>query len=184
MNSSGKPYRLRCRCSADLHVSPGQAGTRLTCPACGTAVDVPRLRDLQAVASPVTAGSRRRWRRSNARCFAGSAIAATAGFVAATLSDGFALGRVLLPDDAMIRSAVQAADPATIHKAWLGLRAAGVDRGAIPEELRVQRATRVAGRIRGMLWGVAMVGLALAVAGALESWSAGGGAAASPGEPT
>lgn len=177
MNASGKQYRLRCRCSTDVTVVPGQAGTRLSCPACGALLDVPRLRDLEAAKPPVPIAPPGRWRRSHAWCLGGAAVAATAALAASLLGDGIALGRVLLPDATMIRTAVDSADATTIYKAWMGMRSAGVDRGAIPEEIRVQRAAGVAGQVRGMLWIMAAAAAVVSVAAGIASVVTGGRAA-------
>jgi len=58
-----KTYLLPCVCSADIPVGVGQAGGRVTCPACARDVDVPKLRllgNLSAMA-PVVQPVETRW---------------------------------------------------------------------------------------------------------------------------
>jgi hypothetical protein len=157
-------YRLPCRGTALVPIVPGQAGGRLACPACGAEIDVPRLRDLApyAVADPQPATAR--WRSCQAWLLVASAVAATAVASALVVPRLVAPPRIV-PDSAAIRAAVNSVDGATIYKAWQAMRVSGIDRGTLPEELRIQQAAGSTRRIAVLLWTVAtLAGVAAAVA--------------------
>jgi hypothetical protein len=160
-------YSLRCRCSADVVIVPGQAGGRVTCPACGAAIDVPRLRDLAACAVPEPrAAAAPRWRPCQAWLLVASAVAATATVSALAVPRLIAPPQIV-PDSAAIRAAVNAVDAVTLYQAWQAMRASGIDRGTLPEELRIQQAAGSTRRIVMLLWTVAAAaGCAAAAAAA------------------
>ena len=109
------------------------------------------------------------WRARHAWLFVGC-VAAVAGAIAASLLsrfDGGASQR--LPDQAVIRAAIDSADVGTVYKAWLAVKRSGVDRGAIADEVFVQRAARSVGGVAMLLWGVAAVGALIAAAGGIAS---------------
>ena len=64
-------------------------------------------------------------------------------------------------------AAVESVDAATAYQAWQAMRVSGVNRGTLPEELRLQQATTAAGRIAAVLWTVAAIGAIAAAAGGL-----------------
>jgi len=162
-------YRLTCRCGAAVPVTPGQAGGVARCPACGGGVDVPRLRDLAACvpAEPDAARAGRSrsgpWGRCQAGLFLGLVIAIVAAAAALLVPRLEIGGPALIPDEAMIRAVVESSDLPTILQVWAGLRDSGVDRGAMPEELRLQRAAGMAGWISGLCWAVSGLGGLVAV---------------------
>jgi len=72
-----------------------------------------------------------------------------------------------VPDEAAIRAMVESADVPTVLQAWGGLKDAGVDRGAMPEEVRARQMAGVAGWIGGLLWAVSGLGGLIAIAGGI-----------------
>jgi hypothetical protein len=78
-------------------------------------------------------------------------------------------GLASYPGASEIRAAIESVDAATIYQAWQAMRGSGVDRGTLPEELRLQQAAGAAGRIAAVLWTVAAAGTVAAVAGGLGS---------------
>lgn len=156
-------FRVPCRCSATVPVGLGQAGTEVRCPACGAIVRVPRLRDLSALEQVKDEGAERVWHPGHAWLFVGCAVAAVAGISAGLLSqfDGGASQR--LPDEAVIRTAIDSADVVTVYKAWLAVKQSGVDRGAIADEVLVQQVARSVGGIAMLLWCVAAVGVMITI---------------------
>ncbi|MFM8413291.1 MAG: hypothetical protein ACKOCX_01050 [Planctomycetota bacterium] len=167
MKPAAKRYRIPCRCSEEVLVGPGQAGGQVVCPACGAAVDVPRLRDLEPFATVDSGPAPKPWRACHAWLLAGTAVALVSAAAAMVVGTRALARPALLPDPAMIRTAVDAADPITIYKAWRALRVSGVDRGPLPEEARLQREVSVAARVGGMLWLVSALGAAVAAAAGL-----------------
>jgi hypothetical protein len=167
MSPAAKRYRVPCRCSAEVVVGPGQAGGRVACPSCGGAIDVPRLRDLEVFAVAVSPTASRGWRACHGWLLLAAAVAATAGAAAAVSGAGGMAAAFRLPDAEAIRAAVDSADPATIYKAWQAMRFSGVDRGALPEELRLQRLAGVAVGISRMLWAIATLAGLVAAAAAI-----------------
>lgn len=94
-------------------------------------------------------------------------MAVLAAVAATTVSrfDGGVAAR--LPDETVIRAVVEAADAATMYAAWQSMSQSGVDRGAMPAELEVQRAVGSLSRIAALLWGVAAAGAVAASGGGL-----------------
>jgi len=109
------------------------------------------------------------WRARHAWLFVGCVVAVAGAIAAGLLSrfDGGASQR--LPDQAVIRAAIDSADVGTVYKAWLAVKRSGVDRGAIADEVFVQRAARSVGGVAMLLWGVAAVGALIAAAGGIAS---------------
>jgi hypothetical protein len=167
MSPAAKRYRVPCQCSAEVAVGPGQAGDRVVCPACGGAIDVPRLRDLEAFAVAVSPTASRGWRACHGWLLLAATVAATAGAAAAVLGAGGMPAAFRLPDAEAIRAAVDSADAATIYKAWQAMRFSGVDRGALAEELRLQRSAGVAAGLSRMLWAIATLAGLVAAATAI-----------------
>lgn len=162
-------YRLKCPCDAELTVTSGQAGGVARCPACGGKVEVPRLRDLAdfAVGDDEAAGvggAAGRWRWCQAGLFLGLVVATTAALAAVAVPRLGLGGFARLPDEAMIRAAVDRTDLKTLLEAWSDLKDTGVDRGAMPEEVRVKQVAGLTDWISSLLWGLSGIGL-LAAAG-------------------
>ena len=168
MTSVATRYRIPCGCGAQVLVGPGNAGGQVVCERCGGTLEVPRLRDLEAFVVAEPASQARRWRAPHGWLLAGGVVAALAAG-AALLVPRFLAGPPRLPDEAMIRAAIESVDAATIYQAWQAMRGSGVDRGTLPEELRLQQAAGAAGRIAAVLWTVAAAGTVAAVAGGLGS---------------
>lgn len=147
----------------------GQAGTAITCPSCGATLAVPRLRELAAFEVQHVRPATPRWHAGHAWMLICGVIAAMAALAALLLSrfDGGASRR--LPDERLIRTAVESADAVMIHKAWLAVKRSGVDRGAVAEEILVQQAADSVGRIATLLWAIAGVGGLAAMAGGIVS---------------
>lgn len=163
MPGTTRIFRVPCRCSATVPVGLGQAGADVTCPACGAIVSVPRLRELSALEQVESVTNEWVWQARHAWLFVGSALAAVAAVTAGILSqfDGGASQR--LPQEAVIRTAIDSADVVTVYKAWLAVKQSGVDRGAIADEIFVQQAARSVGGVAMLLWGVAVVGAVIAI---------------------
>jgi hypothetical protein len=128
---------------------------------------VPRLRELAALEHADGVPLKPTWRACHAVLFVGCMTAVVGAVVAGLLSrfDGGASQR--LPDEAMIRTAIDAADVVPIYKAWLAVKESGVDRGAVPEEIFVQHVARSVGGVAMLIWMVAGVGAMAAIAGGL-----------------
>jgi hypothetical protein len=173
MDPAVKLYRVPCRCSADVVVGPGQAGDRVACPACGAAITVPRLRELEAFAVSSAPAAARRWRACQGWLLLGATIAATAAAAALLVGLRGLAGAASLPDERAIRAAVDTVDAATVHKAWQVMRFSGVNRGALPEELRLQQSAEVAGRLGRLLWSIAALGGLVAVGAAIRCLTGG-----------
>lgn len=166
MSRAPRRFLVRCRCSADVAVTAGQAGEQISCPACGNPIAVPRLRDLEQflVAVP-SAAAPRPWNAAHGCVLAGVAVAALAALAAAStpLFGGRSLTPIV-PDD-VIRATVIAADDADVYPAWRALCRSGVSRLATDDEVRRQLFTRSTGSLAGIFWGIAAVGAALAAVG-------------------
>lgn len=150
-------------------VTLGQAGTEATCPSCGSTVPVPRLRELAAFEVKDTVSGGTPWKAGHAWLLVGGVVAVGAAVAAGLLSrfDGGASLR--LPDERLIRDAVESADPVMVHKAWLAVKRSGVDRGAVPEELLVRQAADSVGRVALFLWAVAAISSLAAIVGGIAS---------------
>lgn len=166
MSATAKCYRIRCDCGAELVVGPGQAGGRVACDRCGGAIDVPRLRDLEALALASEAGPVRRWRPAQGWLFVGGVVASLATLGALLVPRLLGSGPQQLPGEAVIRAAIESVDTATVYRAWQAMRGSGVDRGALPEEARLQQVAGAAGRIAAVFWTIAAAGGLAALVGA------------------
>jgi hypothetical protein len=166
MNASAKRYRISCGCGADTVVGSGQAGGQVACDRCAAVIAVPRLRDLEASLVPGEAGPSRRWRPAQGWLLVGSVVASLATLAAILLPRLLGSGPQQLPDEAMIRAAIESVDAATVYQAWQAVRVSGVDRGTLPEESQVQRAAGAADRIAAVFWTIAAAGGLAAVVGA------------------
>lgn len=173
MSLTAQRFRVACQCAAGVEVGPGQAGGRVTCPACGRELEVPRLRELATFAVTDGAPGRRRWRPCQAWFLLGTAVALTAATAAGLVGGGWFVQPARLPGPDAIRAAIEATDAVTVYRAWEAMRSSGIDRGALPEEARLKRAAGIAGRIAGLLWAIAGLGGITAV-GAGIGWLAGG----------
>ncbi len=169
MPGATRTFRVPCHCSATVLVGLGQAGTEAVCPSCGATITVPRLRELATFEVAEAARTETAWSAGHAWLLVGLVIAAVASLAAGILSqfDGGASQR--LPDERLIRAAVESADAATVHKAWIAVKRSGVDRGAIAEESLVQRAANTASRVALLMWTVAAGGALAAIGGAIAS---------------
>lgn len=165
-------FLLPCECSAEVAVTAGQAGGSAVCPRCGRMLAVPKLRDLGRLRRQdrVKTGSGKTWRPAHAVALLGAIVAA------ASWIGGLWLARdsAVAVDEALLRSAVLAADDLTIYKVWTeGLSRAGVRRPPADEEQAILRRARFADGMRSVLNLVA-AGAGLAAAGAaIVLWSAG-----------
>lgn len=167
MTATSSRYRVVCRCGHEATVGPGQAGGSVTCERCGDAIAVPRLRDLQA-SVVIESAPARRWHAAQGWALGGLSVAFLAGLAAWLLPPQLAPPPAL-PDEAVIRAAIESTDAATAYKAWQAMRSSGVDRGTLPGEMRIRRAAGAAGRIATVLWTVAAAG-AIAAAAAGVGW--------------
>lgn len=157
-----KTFLLPCSCSHAIVITTGQAGGRVTCPACGRAVDVPKLRDfatLQATEAGQS-GGRGRWRLSHACMLAGGVTAVAAWLAAAVL--GRPPASTFNADT--IRANVAAASDRQIYEAWKQLSQSGVARLPLPDEKRLQQ---TASFRQGISRGLVVIGGAGAVVAAL-----------------
>jgi len=180
MATAERTFLLPCTCSAIVSVTAGQAGGRTACAACGSEIDVPRLRDLAAYAVDQPRGTVvPRSGLGRGLVVAGCAVAIGAAVLASSLVP---IGGLFFPQPttvAKIRAAVSAAPPADVHLAWQSMARSGVARPATQEELRLQQFAAHAAGVAKLLWGVSGIGLVMAVAGAAiaaSGRSAGGGA--------
>lgn len=169
MPRATRMFRVPCRCSAVATVGLGQAGSPMTCSACGATMEIPRLRELAAFEVSERSPEKRVWRASDAWLFMGAVVAAVAGLFAGLLSrlDGGASQR--LPDERVIRAAVESADAATLHQAWLALKRSGVNRGAVQDEMLVNQRVDSYNRLSLLLWCVAAIGVLAAGAGGIAT---------------
>ena len=165
MTTASKRYRIPCGCGAALVVGPGNAGGQVGCDNCGDTLPVPRLRDLEAFVVAEPARQAQSWRRAHGWLFGGSVVAALAAVAALLTPRLLGGGPARLPDEAMIRAAIESVDTTTIYQAWQSLRSSGVDRGALPEELRLQQAAGAAGRVAAVFWTIAAAAGVAAAAG-------------------
>jgi hypothetical protein len=165
MNVSAKRYRISCGCGAEAVVSSGRAGGQVACGRCGAAISVPRLRDLEASALTSETNPVRRWRPAHGWLLVGGVVAMLATLAALLVPRLLTAGPQQLPDEAMIRAAIESVDTATLYQAWQAMRGAGVDRGTLPEESRLQQAAGAAGRIAAVCWTIAAAGGLAAVVG-------------------
>ena len=183
-----KRYLLPCVCSARIAVSAGQAGDRIRCPACGAEQPIPRLGELARLEQAADDGSERFTQGhfrpqdehpaqgrplANRTREAGSWTAAhaclLAGLFAMLLGGAAAVvvqaTRSAVVDADMIRMAVQGGSIVDIHQAWQAFARQGVERPIMPDEAQLLRQAGIATAVGRLLWGVAALGLVLAIAG-------------------
>jgi hypothetical protein len=156
-------YLLPCECTADVAVTAGQAGGRVTCPQCGREVIVPKLGDLARVRRKEVAEHARTvaWRPAQAVAFLGAIVAA--GSLAGAL--WFAPGTAGVIDEQALRAAVLTVDESTAYRVWSEVLArANVRRPPSEEELALLRRMRFADGVRGVLALVAAGGALAALA--------------------
>lgn len=168
MSPVPRSFLVRCPCSADVAVRAGQAGERITCPACGNGLALPRLRDLEKLptagpSAPVV----RRWDAARGCVLAGTALAVLAGLAAA--NTGLVGGRALPPAAPadLVRATVVSAADTDVYQAWRAVRRAGVGRLATDDEVRRQLLARSTGALSVVLWTIAAGGVVLAIGGGI-----------------
>jgi len=147
-------YLLPCECTADVAVTAGQAGGRVTCGQCGRELGVPKLGDLARLRRKDVAESGRpmTWRPAQAVAFLGTMVAVGAALGAVWIAPRTA--GVL--DERALRAAVLTVDDLAVYRVWSeGLSRTGVARPPADEELALQRQTRFADSMRGVLGVVA-----------------------------
>ena len=148
-------------------MTAGQAGGQASCPECGRAIDVPRLRDLAAYAVEAAAASGSpRSGLGRGLIVAGSALGVAAAVLALVLVP---LGGLFFPQPptmAEIRAAVAAAPLPQVYEGWQVMTRSGVGRAPSPEEHRLQQFAGKAATVGRLLWGVSGIGLVMALAGA------------------
>lgn len=169
MSSTSSRYRIVCSCGNDVIVGPGRAGGQVPCGRCGTLVAVPRLRDLEPFVIATAAQAPRRWRGWQGWLLVGLVVAALAAVAAISVPLWLSAGPALLADEATIRATIESIDAATAYQAWQAMRISGVDRGTLPEELRLQQAAGAAARVALVFWTVVGAGLITAAAAGAAS---------------
>ena len=152
-------------------MTAGQAGGSVACPRCGRALSVPKLRDLGALErhEPGETSPQTTWRPAHAIALLGAIVA-----VASWLG-GLWIARdsAVAVDDALLRSAVLAADDMAIYRVWSeGLSRASVRRPPADEEQVLLRRARFADSMRSVLNIVAAGAGLAAVAAAIVMRSA------------
>jgi hypothetical protein len=75
--------------------------------------------------------------------------------------------RSAVVDADMIRMAVQGGSIVDIHQAWQAFAHQGVERPIMPDEAQLLRQAGIATAVGRLLWGVAALGLVLAIAGGI-----------------
>jgi hypothetical protein len=168
--SSPKTYLISCPCSADVPVSPGQAGDRVICPACGREVDVPKLREFGGLRRHATeaSASQTPWSVAHAVLLSGVVLATLCG-----AGSFFILPQteIVLNAEA-IRAAVRAADDRDVYRAWKqSFSRQGVRRPPTDEEKQLQRFARFSGGVSQALWIVGALGAVAAAAAAVGIFS-------------
>jgi hypothetical protein len=166
MIATAKRYRIPCGCGAAVVVGPGQAGGQVACDRCGGAIAVPRLRDLESLAVAGEVRPVRRWRSAHGWLLVGGVVASLATVAALLAPRWLGAGSQQLPDEPMIRAAIESVDTATLYRAWQAMRGSGVDRGTLPAESRLQQAAGAADRIAAVFWTIAVAGGFTALVGA------------------
>lgn len=161
MDRAKKTFLLPCACSAMIEVVAGQAGGEAVCAACGRSAQVPKLRELSALAvkSP-SAPPVRPWSTAQAVTLAGSLLAAlswgAAAFIGAVPTAAYS------PTD--IRFQVDAADDLRLYQALLDFAAASPNRMPMRDEVMLRRKAEFAGGISRALYAVGGLGAIAAAA--------------------
>lgn len=166
MAKAERSYLVPCECSARTPVSAGQAGGRIVCQGCGRSLDVPRLRDLAPFAVETVASTGvDRPAPGRGMLVGGTVVAILAAAVAATLVPVGGSFFPQPPRPEVIRSAIAAAPLSDIQLAWQSLAATGVHRPPTAEERRLEQFATHASGVTVLLWGVAAIAAAVAMAG-------------------
>lgn len=157
-------FGLPCECGAEIAVTAGQAGGRVTCMSCGREAVIPKLRDLEPFRRQrtVAAQAAGHWKPAHAATLLGSLV-----FVSAVAGAAW-FDRSLSPavDEGALRAMILSADDLTVYRGWTGeLCRARVYRPPADQELAVLRRARFAGALSRGLSVVAGVGLLAALAG-------------------
>jgi len=162
-------YLLSCsQCGAEIPVTTGQAGDRVSCGGCRAVVAVPRLGDLarlpRAADGRGERGSQGRWSSAHASLWT--------GLVLAGLSTAAAIALQSPPkpaiDEAGIRMAFQAGSIVDVHQAWNGFYRHGVARPPTVAEQAVLQRSQAQGAVARVIWVAALAGVTLAAAGAVS----------------
>jgi hypothetical protein len=162
-------YLLSCsRCGAEIPVTTGLAGDRVSCGGCHAVVAVPRLGDLarlpRAADGSGERGSQGRWSPAHACLWT--------GLVLAGVSSAAALALQSPPkstiDEAGIRTAFRAGSIVDVHQAWNGFYRHGVARPPTVEEQAALQRSQARGAVARIIWVAALAGVALAAGGAVS----------------
>jgi hypothetical protein len=168
MSSADRIFLVPCACSARVPVTAGQAGETMVCPECGQSLDIPRLRDLVGFAAakpPSSSATHGGWDAARGLMVAGVSIAILGTILATSL---VRIGGMFFQQPASaeaIRVAVRSVPVGDLHAAWKTVVATGVRRPPSAEELRLQQFAKTSSGIETVAWGLAGIGLAIAVAG-------------------
>ena len=160
-----KTFLLPCGCGSTIAVASGQAGGEARCDQCGATVPVPRLGDLARFAAPTAGpgGPQRRWTIGHACVLAGAVVAVMAAVGAFSISSPSATA----VDVEGVRQAVSKASDGEVYRVWKQLARSGVARPPLHQERRLEQIARVAGAMSRWLVGLAVIGVAVAVAGGI-----------------
>lgn len=162
MDRAKKTFLLPCACSAMIEVVAGQAGGEVACGSCGRCAQVPKLRELSALAvKPSSAPPARPWSTSQAVTLAGAVVAALSWGAAAFIG---AVPTAAYPQ-AEIIAQVNAVDDLQLYKALLDFAGASPNRMSMREEVMLRRKAEFATGIARALYAVGGLG-ALAAAAA------------------
>jgi hypothetical protein len=175
MPTAERIYLVPCDCSERIRATAGQAGERLACPACGRGVDVPRFRDLTACECerPATLPRATHWDAGRGLLLAGIAGAVVSATLAVSLVRVGSLFFAQPPELPLIRDAVAKAPLTDIQAAWQSLARTGVRRPATQDEHRLEQFARTTSGVVTLLWVLAGVGTATALAGVAMLMTAG-----------
>lgn len=157
---------LTCECGRSVPVGAGQAGSEMPCPGCGKRLQIPKLRDLQALPLSPHAGPMRRsprWGVPEAVLVAGIATSVVCLAVGSWLAQPASTG----VDAATIREAISHAPPSDLYKAVKSYEQTGIDRGATSDEARVLRLSRKRAALAAGLTLVAGVAAVAAIGASL-----------------
>lgn len=168
-------FEVRCSCSALIPVTAGQAGERIDCPACGSAVRVPRLGDLRRVAVEPAAGRgapSANWSAGHACILAGGLVAALAGLAAWWMTASTPVAPPI--NEAGIRAAVEASPLESVLAAWRSFDQFGLPPPELVGDPRIERRTQATSMLAGLLWGIAAVAGLIALGGVAALLAVGG----------
>ena len=142
MASAQKTFLLPCTCSHEIEIVSGQAGGTTACPACGSRIDVPKLRDFSGLRTKAAEEDPRgrRWGTAHAVAVAGAALAALAWGGAAVVGS---LPKAAFSAD-VIRADIHAENDLVLYKALGDMAETSVARMPMREEFELQRRARFA----------------------------------------